>query len=232
MGKFDGILLCTDLDGTLLRKDKSVSDENIKAIEYFKAEGGYFTFITGRMPYTSAKIYETVKPNVPIGCINGGGVFDFEKDKYLMMRTLPEDAFELVKHIESEISDIGVQVNTSRNIYFTKDNIGLYNFYSFFVAALILCFFIKPKPITDCSKKDKKTIAFCALCSAISLAVVGFVMTTLASSVPSVIMFPLFNGLGIILVCIGSVFVFKEKLSVKKTAGLILGVFGLFLINI
>ena len=36
MGKFDGYLLGTDLDGTLLRKDKSISDENKKAIEYFK----------------------------------------------------------------------------------------------------------------------------------------------------------------------------------------------------
>ena len=60
MGKFDGILICTDLDGTLLRKDKSVSKENIEAIEYFKKEGGLFTFVTGRMPYTSKIIYEKV----------------------------------------------------------------------------------------------------------------------------------------------------------------------------
>ena len=32
MGKFDGMLICTDLDGTLLRKDKSVSRENMIAI--------------------------------------------------------------------------------------------------------------------------------------------------------------------------------------------------------
>ena len=50
MGKFDGILICTDLDGTLYRNDKTVSKENREAIEYFKNEGGYFTFITGRMP--------------------------------------------------------------------------------------------------------------------------------------------------------------------------------------
>lgn len=48
MGKFDGILLCTDLDDTLLTTDKRVSDENSKAIEYFKSEGGLFTFATGR----------------------------------------------------------------------------------------------------------------------------------------------------------------------------------------
>ena len=50
MGKFSGILLCTDLDGTLYRNDKTVSDENLDAIEYFKNKGGLFTFITGRVP--------------------------------------------------------------------------------------------------------------------------------------------------------------------------------------
>ena len=40
MGKFDGILICTDLDGTLYRNDKTVSDENREAIKYFKSEGG------------------------------------------------------------------------------------------------------------------------------------------------------------------------------------------------
>ena len=36
MGKFDGILFCTDLDDTLLDKEKIVSKENLRAIEYFK----------------------------------------------------------------------------------------------------------------------------------------------------------------------------------------------------
>ena len=40
MKKFEGILICTDLDGTLLKNDKSVSKENIDAINYFKENGG------------------------------------------------------------------------------------------------------------------------------------------------------------------------------------------------
>ena len=72
MGKFDGILICTDLDGTLYRNDKTISDENKAAIEYFKSEGGLFTFITGRMPDYSEEAYMAASPNVPFGCINGG----------------------------------------------------------------------------------------------------------------------------------------------------------------
>ena len=51
MGIFEGVLICTDLDGTLLRNDKSISRENLDAIEYFKAQGGLFTIVTGRMPF-------------------------------------------------------------------------------------------------------------------------------------------------------------------------------------
>ena len=65
MGRFDGVLFCTDLDGTVLTSEKTVSKENHDAIEYFKSEGGYFTFITGRMPCTSAKICEMLNPNAP-----------------------------------------------------------------------------------------------------------------------------------------------------------------------
>ena len=42
MGKFDGCFLCTDLDDTLPTTDKRVSDENNKAIEYFKSRGRTF----------------------------------------------------------------------------------------------------------------------------------------------------------------------------------------------
>lgn len=76
MGKFDGTLFCTDLDGTLLNSKKDISRENREAIEYFKSEGGLFTFVTGRMPYTSMEMYEMVRPNAPFGCINGGGIYD------------------------------------------------------------------------------------------------------------------------------------------------------------
>ena len=45
MGQFDGILICTDLDGTLLKKDKSISSENVKAIEFFKKMGDYLPLL-------------------------------------------------------------------------------------------------------------------------------------------------------------------------------------------
>ena len=122
MGKFEGILICTDLDGTLLRNDKSISAENHDAIEYFKREGGYFTFITGRMYYTATGLYEMVKPNAPVGCINGGGIFDYEKEKYLWSNTLPNDVKELVRAVVEAVPSVGVQMNALDKIYFCREN--------------------------------------------------------------------------------------------------------------
>ena len=122
MGKFDGILLATDLDGTVLRKDKSVSEENLKAIEYFKAQGGRFTVITGRMPYTSDKICEILKPNAPIGCVNGGGVYDIQKKEYVWIAEIDPTAIELAEYARERIEGLGYQVNTPGKIYFCSEN--------------------------------------------------------------------------------------------------------------
>ena len=120
MGKFDRILICTDLDGTLLNAEHKVSEENARAIEYFKSEGGFFTFITGRPHYTARAAYEMVKPNVPFGCLNGGGIYDMDKGEYVFHRELDKSAFSLVDYIVGEIPDIAVHVYTPRETYFAK----------------------------------------------------------------------------------------------------------------
>jgi len=48
MGKFDKVIIVSDIDGTFLGKNGRIVPENIEAIEYFKREGGSFTVATGR----------------------------------------------------------------------------------------------------------------------------------------------------------------------------------------
>ena len=122
MKKFDGILICTDLDGTLLRNDKTISKENHEAIEYFKAEGGAFTFITGRMPYFCEDTWKMVQPNAPFGCVNGGGLFDHDTGDYIWRQILSPEALDLVEHIENNVEGICIQVNTFERIYCHNGN--------------------------------------------------------------------------------------------------------------
>lgn len=128
MKNFEGILIFTDLDGTLLASDKSISAENTAAIERFKAEGGKFTFVTGRMPYFAQKAREMVKPNAPIGCANGGGIYDFEAGEYIYKNVLPHEALDLVEYAEKSLPGIGISVYTFERIYFSAENEAMEHF--------------------------------------------------------------------------------------------------------
>ncbi len=123
MKKFDGILFVTDLDGTLLKNDNTISKENIEAIEYFKSEGGKFTFITGRLPIASRRAINLVNPNAPCGCINGGSIFDHEKNVILRSVNLSRDALELVEYVDKNLPDMGIEVNAHDKIYFCKKSV-------------------------------------------------------------------------------------------------------------
>ena len=122
MGKFDGILFCTDLDGTLLKNDKTISDQNKEAIEFFKREGGLFTFVTGRMPYYSLEAYRAVAPNAPFGCVNGSGVYDGEAQKYVWTLEMSKNAIEIVALIDERLPSVGVQIVTFEKTFFLKEN--------------------------------------------------------------------------------------------------------------
>ena len=128
MGKFDGILMCTDLDGTFLRNDKSISEENLAAIRYFSAEGGLFTFVTGRIPNMAEYIYDAVGTGVPVGCFNGAAIYDFAKKKFLWHTTLPHSVMELVKYVEEHVKDVGVQVNVLERAWYCRDNEAMIEF--------------------------------------------------------------------------------------------------------
>jgi len=122
MKKFEGILICTDLDGTLLKNDCTISRENIEAIEYFKANGGRFTFITGRMPYYAFDMYKMAWPNAPIGCINGGGVYDFATEKYLWTQPMPGSVVELIKAVDNAYENVGIQICAPYGTKFLREN--------------------------------------------------------------------------------------------------------------
>lgn len=145
MGIFDGVLICTDLDGTLLRNDKTISHTNIEAIEYFKQNGGLFTFVTGRMPNFVDDIAQQVKPNAPIGCVNGGGLYDYRSRKYLWTSVMPDGVLEMIKCIDDKFPTAGIQVCNFGKSYFSKDNITMRKFREVTKAENLVCHYTEVK---------------------------------------------------------------------------------------
>ena len=127
MPKFQGILLVTDVDGTLLKNDKTISRENLEAIEYFKAEGGLFTIVTGRPSVIVGDIYDAVHPNAPMGCFNGGAIYDVAEDKFLWTKELDRRALTLVEHVDKIMPEMSIQICCFKNSYFCKLNTSLTN---------------------------------------------------------------------------------------------------------
>ena len=122
MKKFEGMLICTDLDGTLFNSDREISQENRNAIEYFKANGGFFTFITGRMPFYAQKAYEGIDPNCPFGCNNGGALYDHRKQEYVWRLELNEEALNLAEDVSKQLPKVGWHIAAFQHTYFCVDS--------------------------------------------------------------------------------------------------------------
>ncbi len=79
MGRFSGILIVSDIDGTLYNSEGKVSDKNRRALEYFKSEGGLFTLASGRSYLDVLKIDgELQLANTALIGTNGAVIGDHE----------------------------------------------------------------------------------------------------------------------------------------------------------
>ena len=104
--KFSDIVLATDLDGTFLTKDPEGRRRNLEAIDYFKANGGHFTFATGR--YYNAvfggSYFDPAKLlNLPAVTGNGSCLYDYAAGKALEQTPIP---YELVRELYFEMKRI------------------------------------------------------------------------------------------------------------------------------
>ena len=95
MGKFDGVLFCSDWDGTLFIGDK-VPENTIKAIDYFKSEGGHFSITSGRGSSYLKEMSHFVMPNTYCICYGGALVTDIFTGETILKDFVDRDAFDVV----------------------------------------------------------------------------------------------------------------------------------------
>lgn len=98
MGKYTGLLLCSDFDGTLCYQGQ-VSPANLEAIEVFEQNGGRFTLATGRYPWILRELKIPLRCNAPLVCMNGAILYDGETDRYLYEGTMSEDYTDVLMEI-------------------------------------------------------------------------------------------------------------------------------------
>lgn len=122
MGKFDGVLLCSDMDGTMLNSNRCISKRNQDAVSYFKSEGGIFSIITGRTIDGTMPFVDILKPNAPIGCLNGGIMYDAENDRIIYKGYADKSLTDIAKYVYENYPYVGIEICKDRSIKCARDN--------------------------------------------------------------------------------------------------------------
>ncbi len=98
-------LLATDLDGTLLREDETVSQFTRDAFTAAAARNVGTIFVTGRPPRWMRPVVTTTQHTGTAVCANGAVVVDLEQETVVRSNPIPHDVFaETVATVRREIS--------------------------------------------------------------------------------------------------------------------------------
>ena len=111
MGKFDGVLLAVDYDGTIRPfHSPAVPEENRRAARRFMEQGGLFTLATGRDQCSWYSLRHSVEVNGPVILNNGAQIFDPVTDESLYEAMLPFSCREDFKALLAAFPDVGMEV--------------------------------------------------------------------------------------------------------------------------
>jgi hypothetical protein len=107
-------LVATDLDGTLLRCDETISGRTAAVLQRITAEGGHVALVTGRPVRWLAKVYAQLPTPVPAVCANGAVVYDPAADIALhTMPLLPRTLAEVCRRLRAEVPEVAFAVEVA-----------------------------------------------------------------------------------------------------------------------
>lgn len=108
-------MLCTDLDGTLLKSDKTVSQFSLETLKKITAQGIITVPVTGR--HLGGIPESILKQGVRYAiCSNGAGLYDLEERRVLKEDCIPEEIMEKLIDVFPEL-DIMADLFTFENAY-------------------------------------------------------------------------------------------------------------------
>ena len=125
MGKFDGVLLASDFDNTLIYTETALrtgtavpelSAGNRAALEYFTAEGGRFAIATGRALPAFIHYAAALPMNAPGVICNGAAIYDFAQQKYLKVALLDERALSRGQMVLDQFPSVGCEAYHIANV--------------------------------------------------------------------------------------------------------------------
>ncbi len=116
MGIFDGAILLSDIDGTLLESG-IIPKRNIEKIEYFIKEGGCFSVATGRSVSGLSIVVNTFKNLSPSIVTNGCMIYDYSKKQVLYEKNLPKSDYHFVSDVLKSDLECGIEVHAGERVF-------------------------------------------------------------------------------------------------------------------
>ncbi|WP_346939104.1 HAD family hydrolase [uncultured Clostridium sp.] len=114
-------LIITDLDGTFLRSDKSISRFSLDVIKRCRKQGIYIAIATARSEWAAAKYIDLIKPDIVIS--NGGSLAKY-RDKVIYQCMLSAETSDLLIKDCVADSDIGeITVETDEAYYCNSEEL-------------------------------------------------------------------------------------------------------------
>ena len=96
--------IATDLDGTLLRSDRTVSDRTREVIRAARDQGLLFVMVTGRPPRWIPPVIEQVGDHGMVICANGATLYDPSRGEIVARNDLAGDvALSIVDDVQSAV---------------------------------------------------------------------------------------------------------------------------------
>lgn len=122
MGKFDGLLLVSDFDDTLYDSHHRVPERNLKALDYFRRQGGRFTVATGRAHRTFSPHVHLVPIDVPVVLSNGSALYDFHQGRMLVQTLLSPTAPQDFGALMDAFPSLGIETYHDEDIFVYNPN--------------------------------------------------------------------------------------------------------------
>jgi Cof subfamily protein (haloacid dehalogenase superfamily) len=116
-------LVASDIDGTLIHDDGSLSERTVRVIDRLSERGVPVVLVTGRPVRWLRQLYDQMDEPVPAVCANGAVVYDPDTDEVLVASPLDVDLLlDVTKRLREAIPDIAlaVEVEDGRSFWYEE----------------------------------------------------------------------------------------------------------------
>jgi Cof subfamily protein (haloacid dehalogenase superfamily) len=115
-------LVATDLDGTVIRSDGTISDRTVAAFARVERAGAMLVLVTGRPPRWMRPITDAVAHRGVAICANGAIVYDLHTEQVVGSHLIPAEALHTaVTLLGQALPGLGFAVEREDRLHYTPD---------------------------------------------------------------------------------------------------------------